>query len=171
VYAGDSHLVMAPVYGQQRRFHDSAALYNPQEAEALLGLIKSLLSEQLIPHPAKTSGAAGNSSTAAGGDANTAARDNSIADGSLVAALLSNEEEIGKDAGEEEESQQDAPPVRTDEVGVICMSRAQAMCVRNLLRQEGFGEVNVGTVDDFQGQEMRVIFVSSVLSHGANLEA
>ena len=59
-----------------------------------------------------------------------------------------------------------AAPVRTDEVGVICMNRAQAICVRNLLRQEGFWEVNVGTVDDFQGQELRVIFVTSVLSHG-----
>lgn len=59
-----------------------------------------------------------------------------------------------------------AAPVTSQEVGVICMSRAQAICVRNLLREQGLGDVNVGTVDDFQGQEMRVIFVTSVLSHG-----
>ena len=49
-------------------------------------------------------------------------------------------------------------------IGVICMSRAQAICVRNLLRAASLHGVNVGTVDDFQGQEMRVTFISTVLT-------
>lgn len=36
--------------------------------------------------------------------------------------------------------------------------------MRNLLRQKQLGGVNVGTVDDFQGQELRVTFISTVLS-------
>ena len=128
------------MYGRQRRFHESAALYNPQEAEALLALVTSLLNEQSQAPP-------------------TTAAD-SMSTKSLVAALL------GTEAGDANAAEVEvAAPVRKDEVGVICMSRAQAICVRNLLREEGFGEVNVGTVDDFQGQELRVIFVSSVLSH------
>lgn len=158
VCAGDSNLVIAPVYGRQRRFHESAALYNPQEAEALLVLVKSLLNEQ-----AHLFNSAANSGSLAAADAAVATSGSDAgASGGLVASLLATHVDDGIE-GELEP----AAPVRTDEVGVICMSRAQAICVRNLLREEGFGEVNVGTVDDFQGQEMRVIFVSSVLSHGA----
>lgn len=62
-----------------------------------------------------------------------------------------------------------AGPVTAAQVGVICMSRAQAICVRNLLRKDGLHDVNVGTVDDFQGQEMRVIFVTAVLTKPVRL--
>lgn len=58
----------------------------------------------------------------------------------------------------------DQEAVTAAHVGVICMSRAQAICVRNLLRKEGLHDVNVGTVDDFQGQEMRVTFITTVLT-------
>lgn len=57
-----------------------------------------------------------------------------------------------------------AAPVVSADVGVICLSRAQVVRVRNLLRGKALGDVNVGTVDDFQGQEMRVTFISTVLS-------
>ena len=36
--------------------------------------------------------------------------------------------------------------------------------VRLLLRARELGAVRVGTVDDFQGQEARIIFISTVLS-------
>ena len=55
-------------------------------------------------------------------------------------------------------------PVSQQEVGVICLSRAQVVHVRNRLRARRLGDVNVGTVDDFQGQERRVVFISTVLT-------
>ena len=39
---------------------------------------------------------------------------------------------------------------------------AQAQKVRGLLRERGLGSVRVGTVDDYQGQEERIIFISTV---------
>eukprot|EP00955_Chlamydomonas_euryale_P060109 357613-Chlamydomonas_euryale.AAC.3 len=36
--------------------------------------------------------------------------------------------------------------------------------MRQLLRSRGLGVVRVGTVDDYQGQEARVVFISTVLS-------
>lgn len=38
----------------------------------------------------------------------------------------------------------------------------QAQKVRQLLRERGLGSVRVGTVDDYQGQEERIIFISTV---------
>jgi AAA domain len=58
-------------------------------------------------------------------------------------------------------------PVKEDQVGVICLSRAQVVHVRNVLRERHLAGVNVGTVDDFQGQEQRVIFISTVLTAAA----
>lgn len=34
--------------------------------------------------------------------------------------------------------------------------------IRLLLRERGLGAVRVGTVDDYQGQEERIIFISTV---------
>ena len=36
--------------------------------------------------------------------------------------------------------------------------------IRLLLRERGLGAVRVGTVDDYQGQEERIIFISTVRS-------
>ena len=53
----------------------------------------------------------------------------------------------------------------------------QVQKIRLLLRERGLGAVRVGTVDDYQGQEERIIFISTVLSRpeslpgGAALEA
>ena len=38
----------------------------------------------------------------------------------------------------------------------------QAQKIRQLLRERGLGQVRVGTVDDYQGQEERIIFISTV---------
>jgi len=40
-----------------------------------------------------------------------------------------------------------------------------------LLREKGLGSVRVGTVDDYQGQEEKIIFLSTVLSRYAGLSA
>lgn len=40
--------------------------------------------------------------------------------------------------------------------------------LRLLLRDRNLGAVRVGTVDDFQGQEARIIFISTVLSRPAD---
>ena len=37
--------------------------------------------------------------------------------------------------------------------------------LREVLRHKNLGAVNVGTVDDYQGQEKRVLFISTVLTH------
>lgn len=46
---------------------------------------------------------------------------------------------------------------------------AQVLAVRTLLRGRGLGGVSVGTVDDFQGQEARIVFISTVLSRPESL--
>merc|ERR1712100_460302 len=42
--------------------------------------------------------------------------------------------------------------------------RQQALHIRALLRERGFHTVRVGTVDDYQGQEEKIVIVSTVLS-------
>lgn len=44
----------------------------------------------------------------------------------------------------------------------------QVKKIRLLLRERNLGAVRVGTVDDFQGQEARVVFISTVLSRPAD---
>lgn len=45
----------------------------------------------------------------------------------------------------------------------------QVKKLRLLLRARDLGAVRVGTVDDFQGQEARIIFISTVLSRPADV--
>ena len=49
-----------------------------------------------------------------------------------------------------------------------CCHWLQVKKLRLLLRACELGAVRVGTVDDFQGQEARIIFISTVLSRPAN---
>ena len=53
------------------------------------------------------------------------------------------------------------PAVKPAAVGVVCLYRLQARAVRSMLRARGLGGVRVGTVDDFQGQELDVSFIST----------
>lgn len=59
--------------------------------------------------------------------------------------------------------------VRAKEVGVMAPFRKQVYEIRRMLRERGLGRVRVGMVDDFQGQEARVVFISTTLSRVASL--
>lgn len=45
----------------------------------------------------------------------------------------------------------------------------QVQKIRLLLRERGLGAVRVGTVDDYQGQEERIIFISTTLTRPESL--
>ena len=54
--------------------------------------------------------------------------------------------------------------VQAKEVGVICAFRSQVLRMRVILRESGLSDVNVGSIEDYQGQENKVIIISTVLS-------
>jgi len=54
--------------------------------------------------------------------------------------------------------------VISDDIGVVCGFRRQVQKIRGLLRREGFGSVRVGTVEDYQGQQERILIISTTLS-------
>jgi putative helicase MOV10L1 len=54
------------------------------------------------------------------------------------------------------------------DIGVMATYRRQVAAVRALLRRCGLGEIRVGTVDDYQGQEARIVFITTVLSRPAD---
>ena len=58
----------------------------------------------------------------------------------------------------------DSKQVQAKEVGVICAFRSQVLRMRVVLREAGLSDVNVGSIEDYQGQENRVIIISTVLS-------
>ena len=100
----------------------------------------------------------------------------------LLSTWLGDEQISGKDRNENEEKGDalaatgDSPAtyadasadgtlrLRTCDVGVIAPYRAQVVRLRMLLRARGLGAVRVGTVDDYQGQEEKVMFISTVAS-------
>merc|ERR1712232_697842 len=51
-----------------------------------------------------------------------------------------------------------------NDIGVMAPFRQQALHIRALLRARSFHTVRVGTVDDYQGQEEKIVIVSTVLS-------
>lgn len=55
-------------------------------------------------------------------------------------------------------------PLHTGEISVITPFRAQVLALRVVLRAANLGGVNVGVVADFQGQEFKVVFISTVLT-------
>ena len=54
--------------------------------------------------------------------------------------------------------------VTTRDICVICAFRAQVLLVRNVLRIADLGAVGRGSAEDYQGQETRIVIVSTVLS-------
>jgi hypothetical protein len=55
--------------------------------------------------------------------------------------------------------------ITTKDIGIIGAFRSQILKLRLSLRQAHLGGINVGSVEDFQGQEIRIIIISTVLSH------
>ncbi|KAI1789433.1 P-loop containing nucleoside triphosphate hydrolase protein [Ganoderma leucocontextum] len=55
-------------------------------------------------------------------------------------------------------------PLQARDIGVIAPYHAQVRKIRQLLRSANFVDVKVGSVEEFQGQERRVIIVSTVRS-------
>ena len=52
----------------------------------------------------------------------------------------------------------------TKQIAVITCFRAQVLKLRETLRKNDLSSINVGVVEDFQGQEMSVVFISTVLT-------
>jgi len=55
------------------------------------------------------------------------------------------------------------PDVSTNDIGIVTPFRAQVLYIRDMLRKRGYGSIRVGTVDDYQGQEERIIIISTVI--------
>ncbi|KAF9054183.1 P-loop containing nucleoside triphosphate hydrolase protein [Panaeolus papilionaceus] len=69
-----------------------------------------------------------------------------------------------------EDPQQSDPPLQAREIGVMAAWREQVWKLREQLRREGLSAVDVGTVEDYQGRESRVIIISCVRSNPRFLE-
>ncbi|KAL2650062.1 hypothetical protein R1flu_018190 [Riccia fluitans] len=54
--------------------------------------------------------------------------------------------------------------VTPGDIGVMAPYRRQVYKLRLLLRSKSLGAVRVGTVDDYQGQEEKIVFISTVLT-------
>jgi DNA polymerase III delta prime subunit len=59
--------------------------------------------------------------------------------------------------------------VRPSDIGVISTFRQQVYTIREILRSFGLGNIRVGTIDDYQGQEEKIILISTVLSDVSTL--
>ncbi|KAF9118438.1 hypothetical protein BGW39_001171 [Mortierella sp. 14UC] len=64
----------------------------------------------------------------------------------------------------------DAFLVKTSDIGVIAPFREQVKLLRQMLRSRGYAGVNVGTVEDYQGQEYRIMLVSTTRSRAKYLD-
>lgn len=62
------------------------------------------------------------------------------------------------------------PPLRPAHIGVMAPWREQVWKLREELRKERLHAVDVGTVEDFQGRESRVVIISCVRSNKRFLE-
>ncbi|KAJ6478594.1 P-loop containing nucleoside triphosphate hydrolase protein [Mycena vitilis] len=57
-----------------------------------------------------------------------------------------------------------SPPLQASDIGVMSAFREQVWKIREHLRKERLSAVDVGTVEDYQGREMRVCIISCVRS-------
>ncbi|KAJ3818044.1 P-loop containing nucleoside triphosphate hydrolase protein [Lentinula raphanica] len=64
------------------------------------------------------------------------------------------------------EASKSIPPLQADEIGVMAPWREQVWKIREKLRQASLSRVDVGTVEDYQGREKRVVIISCVRSSG-----
>jgi hypothetical protein len=58
--------------------------------------------------------------------------------------------------------------LQVHDIGVIATFRRQVIKIRYLLRSRGLGAIRVGTVDDYQGQQERVVVISTVISRAGS---
>ncbi|KAF9265127.1 P-loop containing nucleoside triphosphate hydrolase protein [Marasmius fiardii PR-910] len=61
-----------------------------------------------------------------------------------------------------EEANKSSPPLQLQDIGVMAPWREQVWRLRENLRKQGFARVDVGSVEDFQGREKRVVVISCV---------
>jgi helicase MOV-10 len=54
--------------------------------------------------------------------------------------------------------------IHTGQISVITCFRAQVLKMREIFRSNNLASVNIGVVEDFQGQESLVVFISTVLT-------
>jgi superfamily I DNA and/or RNA helicase len=59
--------------------------------------------------------------------------------------------------------------VSPSDFGIMAPYRKQVLILRDVLRSRGLGRVDVGTVDDFQGKERRIIIISTVITKDMRL--
>ena len=57
-----------------------------------------------------------------------------------------------------------AVDVSIADIGVIAFYRQQVLKIRLMLRERNLSQVRVGGVNDYQGQEARIIFISTVVA-------
>ncbi|KAJ3789054.1 P-loop containing nucleoside triphosphate hydrolase protein [Lentinula aff. detonsa] len=62
------------------------------------------------------------------------------------------------------EASKSIPPLQVDEIGVMAPWREQVWKIREKLRKISLSRVDVGTVEDYQGREKRVVIISCVRS-------
>jgi len=62
------------------------------------------------------------------------------------------------------EGEKSTPPLEAAHIGVMAPWRGQVWKIRESLRKKSLSRVDVGTVEDFQGRESRVIIISCVRS-------
>eukprot|EP00887_Chlorella_sp_A99_P008046 scaffold12.g8046.t1 len=145
-----ANLLFYGVRGQQMREGDAPSFFNPIEASVLVGLVTGLLA-------------------AAGGGVTP---DDIGVIATYRKQAHARVQHDGTSAGG-----QRGPPARARggrraddaDAAPLAPRRAQVQQVRLLLRQRGLAAVRVGSVDDYQGQEERVIFISTVLSRPESL--
>ncbi|KAG6908482.1 hypothetical protein DXG01_004485 [Tephrocybe rancida] len=69
-----------------------------------------------------------------------------------------------------QEAQACTPPLRAADIGIMAPWREQVWRLRERLRLEKLSAVDVGTVEDYQGRESRVVIISCVRSSPRFLE-
>jgi putative helicase MOV10L1 len=65
----------------------------------------------------------------------------------------------------------DSTTLTPADVAVMATYRRQVVLIRIALRERALGAIRVGTVDDFQGQEEKIIFISTVVTRPTTLDA
>ncbi|TFK71577.1 P-loop containing nucleoside triphosphate hydrolase protein, partial [Pluteus cervinus] len=68
------------------------------------------------------------------------------------------------------EGAKSTPPLHANDIGVMAPWREQVWRLREKLREQDMRDVDVGTVEDYQGRESRVVILSCVRSHRRFLE-